>query len=217
MDMLLPVGHALRIPVDVINVSSPGLTTCSGHILRFEDAVYHIELESSLTLQIGTRLVINLLESPRRRVTATVQATDGLHVEALEHRATPPDNRDYPRLAGGIRLRYRVAAEGEAGGWLAGDEAPGPWLEPDPLMNFSVTGLRFDDDKHCSDGDTLLCEFGVPEQTGAWRAIARVVRVLPLAEGAAATHSVAIQFVELPSGASDALTEYALRLQRAAL
>ena len=58
------------------------------------------------------------------------------------------DKRDYPRLHAGLPLRYRTVSSSEATAWTSGDPIGGDWIEPDPYMNFSVDGLRFD----CTDG-----------------------------------------------------------------
>ncbi len=227
--MLLPVGRELAVPVDIINVSSPALRTRQGRVRRFEDAVYEIELaDDAPDLQQGVRVVLNLKDANPRRVIAIVQHRDARRLLVLERRAQAPDQRNYPRLAGGIPLRYRVLAEDELGGpahaWLVGADDPAPpdaWRAPDPFMNFSVTGLRFDDEPVCEAGDRLLCELGVPSDTRRWRALAHVVRLDPIlqnepAEGSA-THHIAVAFDDLPDDAAEALTRYTLRLQRAHL
>ena len=202
-------------------------------MVRFSDEVYDIVLdEDAPDLEVGTRLVLNLRDGHRRRVTATIRERAGAHVRAEEHRATAPDNRTYPRLAGGVPLRYRAAdpqrLDAEVDHWMSGQDdtaPPSAWRTPDPFMNFSVTGLRFDDEALVEEGETLLCELGVPGSEERWRAAARVVRVLPLepgeqelaSTGRSATHSVAVHFIALPPDAGDALTHYAIRLQRAQL
>ncbi len=231
--MLLPIGEAILLAVDVVNVNSPTLRTRSGIIVRFSDGVYDIELdEDAPDLKVGTRLVLNLRGGAPRRVTATVRERTGLRVKAQEHRATSPGNRYYPRLAGGVPLRYRVAnpkkIDTEVDRWMSGDVDDVPrsaWRCPDPFMNFSVTGLRFDDEALVSEDDILLCELGVGASPERWRAVATVVRVAELAPGERelivgdryATHSIAIHFIALPPDAGDALTHYAIRLQRAQL
>ncbi len=231
--MLLPVGEPLNVSVDIINVSSPTLRTRTGTVIRFSQEVYDIDLhEDAPDLEVGTRLVLNMRDGHRRRVTATICERAGLRMRAEEHRATAPDNRVYPRLAGGVPLRYRAAdprrLDAEVDTWMSGEDdaaPPSAWRTPDPFMNFSVTGLRFDDEALVEEGETLLCELGVPGNEERWRAAARVVRVAPLEPGERdmvqsdrpATHSVAVHFIALPPDAGDALTHYAIRLQRAQL
>jgi hypothetical protein len=228
--MLLTVGREVSVPVDIINVSSPALRTREGRVRRFADAVYEIELtDDAPDLEVGTRVVLNLRDGGRRRVTAIVESHKGRELRVLERSASTPDKRIYPRLAGGIPLRYRVLSTDEDVGaahpWLLGEdddaEATGAWRSPDPFMNFSVTGLRFDDAQACAAGDRLLCEFGVPGDQRRWRALARVVRLDPIPTNEptddGATHHVAVAFEQLPDAAAEALTQYTLRLQRAHL
>lgn len=228
--MLLTVGREVSVPVDIINVSSPALRTREGRVRRFADAIYEIELsDDAPDLEIGTRVVLSMRDGGRRRVTATVEFHEGRELRVLERSASTPDKRIYPRLAGGIPLRYRVLAHDEdVGGahpWLLGEDSEDGsadgWRSPDPFMNFSVTGLRFDDIAACAAGDRLLCELGVPSDGRRWRALARVVRLDPIPTNeptdGGATHHVAVAFEQLPDDAAEALTQYTLRLQRAHL
>lgn len=225
--MLLAVGDDLEVRVDVIHVSSPNMRTRNGWIRRFDDSVYHVELEDEAPdITAGSRVVLNWSEGRGRRVSATVTHRDGCRLEARERRAAPVDQRLWPRQVGGVHLRYRVlrAEEGERlwRAWMDGEDVgDGPWRNPDPFMNFSVTGLRFDDDCDCQSGDVLICELGIPGTDHAWRAAARVVRVWPVPEeereAGSTAKRVAVQFTELPTDAAEALTHYTLRLQRSTL
>lgn len=226
--MLLPVGEPLSVRVDVIHVSSPALSTRAGWIRRFDDGVYEVDLEEDAAdIAEGSRVVLNWAEAPGRRVTATVVHRQGRRLEAQEKRAQRPDHRIWPRQVGGVDLCYRVldaGADQERRAWMDGElGVDDRWHRPDPFMNFSVTGLRFDDGETCRSGDTLLCELGIPGEARRWRGIARVVRVWPIPEGEqdptseGASHRVAVQFTDLPSDAAEALTHYTLRMQRTAL
>lgn len=226
-----PIRPSLSIPVDVVNVSSPSLRTHSGFVRHFDDGVYDIELaDLAADLDEGVRVVLNL-QRPVRRITATVTRRWPRRIMALERRAVLPDNRVYPRLVGGIPLRYQVVTgdvEGILRSWREGETLPGTdWVVPDPFMNFSVGGVRFYDDARREAGELMLVELGVAQNPARWRALAEVVRVCALAEdemgdyeaseGGEAAFSVAIQFIDLPADARDALTEYTLLLQRAGL
>jgi len=138
-------------------------------------------------------------------------------------------------MYGGIHVRYRVLAAGEgeeaASAWAAGGDAPGEggaWREPDPFMDFSGTGLRFEDQLHCKREDRMIIELRLPSSEDLWRATARVVRVDTLrtedfeARGeqkpvSAPTHQIAVQFVDLPADATEALTAFGMRIQDALL
>ncbi len=229
--MLVPVGKAVDLAVDVVNVSSPTLRACPARVRQFEDQTYTIELdEEARDIEIGARLVVNFRGTgPRRRVTATVRSREGRVIRAEEQSTARPDHRAWPRLAGGVPLRYRPVETDdptfEVERWLNEElSADGDgWRTPDPFMNFSVTGLRFDDEPVVRAGQFILCELGVGGGAERWRAVGRVVRVAPIdpseidsADGErSASHSVAVHFVALPDEAGEALTDYAIRLQRA--
>lgn len=216
-----PLRRDLSIPVDVVNVSSQTLRTHEGTVRHFADGVYDIELtELAPDLEDGVRAVLNL-RRPARRVTATVIRRDQRRILVQERRAVMPDNRIYPRLVGGIPLRYQVVGDDVEGALRAwrDDEAPPSdgWIVPDPFMNFSVGGVRFHDDVARVAGDLLLCELGVAHGTERWRAVGEVIRVVELEDDDDGAYSIAVQFVDLDPGARDALTAYTLQLQRAGL
>ncbi|MBU0553782.1 hypothetical protein KJ940_20085 [Myxococcota bacterium] len=219
----MPVGRALDIPVDVVNVSSPTFRTFRGHLRKFEDGAYEVELfEETRDLREGSRVVINWRGGAARRVSAVVSKRFGDRLIAEESKRSPPEQRIWPRLTGGIPLRFRpLKVDEDPEAWLQGAEDDAPldaWSVPDPLMNFSLSGLRFEDDQpHLQDEDLLLCELGVAARPERWRALLRVVRVVEIPEeirDCEATHEIAVQFERLPLEAADALTEYTLRLQR---
>jgi hypothetical protein len=95
-------------------------------------------------------------------------------------------------------------------------------------MDFSGTGLRFEDQLHCRTNDLLLIELALPSSEDRWHATARVVRVDPIGpedpEGGDVeerkrdpTHQIAVQFVDLPTEATEALTTFAISIQDALL
>jgi hypothetical protein len=169
------------------------------------------------------------------RIKGRIAAIEGNRLRVETERVVPPDKRSFPRMYGGIRVRYRVLAEGESdevgSAWISGEEAPkreGAWREPDPFMDFSGTGLRFEDQLHCRTKDLLLIELALPSSEDRWHATARVVRVDPIGpedlagrdeeEGKRApTHQIAVQFVDLPTEATEALTTFAMSIQDALL
>jgi hypothetical protein len=138
-------------------------------------------------------------------------------------------------MYGGVHVRYLVlgagAGEEDASAWVAGGDAPGEggtWREPDPFMDFSGTGLRFEDQLHCKTEDRMLIELRLPSSEDLWRATARVVRVDSIRPedfeargekkpGSVPTHQIAVQFVDLPADAAEALTAFGMRIQDALL
>jgi hypothetical protein len=114
---------------------------------------------------------------------------------------------------------------------MRGEDGPareGEWWEPDPFMDFSGSGLKFEDRLHCEAGDLVLLELSIPPAETLWRATARVVRVEPIeregvedADPATGdrepTHRVAIEFIDLPQEAAEALAAFTLKIQGALL
>ena len=133
----------------------------------------------------------------------------------------PSENlRHYPRLIGGVDLGYIEVSEGmDSEVWLSstGREAPSTSetfelsTPVDPLMNFSVFGLKFESRDLLSESTLLLCEIALPVDDRRWRSLAKVVRVWPEGE----LFSTAIHFISPPQGLVDALSEFTLRIQRA--
>ena len=133
----------------------------------------------------------------------------------------PSENlRHYPRLIGGVDLGYIEISEGmDSEIWLSGkdreDSSSSEGLQLstpiDPLMNFSVFGLKFESRDLLSESTLLLCEIGLPVDEQRWRSLAKVVRVWPEGD----LFSTAIHFISPPQGLVDALSDFTLRIQRA--
>ena len=169
-------------------------------------------------LAAGDRVVIAFSDANSGRLSGTVTditAADGgqqIHVSRdAEH---DRDKRDYPRLHAGLPIRYRVADADEGAAWIAGDAAPDDgWISPDPFMNFSVGGLRFDAVRSVAAHDLLLIDFATAEDGPRWRLTGRVIRVFDPESEESPTHSVAIAFVHFPDPANEALSELTLKIQ----
>jgi hypothetical protein len=169
------------------------------------------------------------------RIMGVIQGVAGRRVQVKTERVVDTDKRDFPRLQGGISVRYRVLtdreSEASAAAWVsgkglsAGEEA---WREPDPFMDFSGSGLRFDDQQVCREGDLILVEMQVPPSGNRWRATARVVRLTPIrteeqedqdeeTRKRTPTHHIAVKFEQVPAEATEALAAFTLRIQDALL
>jgi len=224
------------VPVEVVclSVSPPvirkGRVTCHG-----EGPCEVVLEEPEPRLEPGMRIVLDGRPDRDVRIKGLVAGREGQTLRVETQRVVPSDKRSFPRMYGGIHVRYRVVAPDRAeaitAAWVSGQDAPvseGDWREPDPFMDFSGTGLRFEDRLHCKMNDLLLMELALPSSGDKWRATARVVRVDPIRpenlEGRdefrqepAPTHQIAVQFVDLPTGATEALTAFAMRIQDALL
>ncbi len=223
--MLVPVGDAVSIPVEIIFLTPSGPRTCYGRLVRHGGDQVEVELnpDDVTFARQGTRTMVDSGESSLIRMVGVVEAIDVGRASIAVEKSVRRDLREYPRTYGGIHLRYRVLAEQGAAevaaSWMAGEEAEaelGRWRRPDPYMNFSATGLRFEEpEATCKGGDLVLLEMDVPTSPVPWRAVAEVVRCAPLPEEEQtddATHFVALTFTDIPSEASQALARFTLRV-----
>ena len=221
--MFLPVGDSIDVPVELICPTADPPVMVEARLRAFSGEQCDIELTAPEPgLEVGARVVLTVAREDGLRLLGAVTAVNGTTIELDVGRPTRQDKRDYPRVDGGVDMRYRVLGEGEddrtAHAWLHGlsevddDDA---WHEPDPYMNVSGSGLRFQDDKHCETGDLLLVDLDVPTFEGRVRSVARVVRT----ERARSrrSHYIAAQFEHLPSEAREALTRFTLLQQHAEL
>ena len=170
----------------------------------------------------GASLVVEFPpDSGATRAIVLIDAVKDGVVSARVRRLAPPDKREYPRVEGPIHLRYHVSPSLEsAERWLGGGTAEATEYTPDPFMNFSVTGLMFEDLPRCSEGDMLLLAFSVPNESEEWRCVGSVVRVQPRPpderdDDLVATHRVAMHFLRLPEGGAEALRRHTIRMQEA--
>ena len=234
--MTNPLVELQDVPVEIIclSVSPPvirnGRVTCQG-----EGPCEVVLEEPEPRLEPGMRVVLDGGPDSDLRIKGLVTGMEGLRLRVETERVVPPDKRSFPRMYGGIHVRYRIldagAGEEKAAAWAAGGDAPGQdgeWREPDPFMDFSGTGLRFEDQLHCKPEDWMLVELRLPSSEDLWRATARVVRVDPIRRedfeardqkkpASAPTHQIAVQFVDLPADAAEALTAFGMRIQDALL
>ena len=89
------------------------------------------------------------------------------------------------------------------------------WNTPEPLMNFSASGLRFRDSAPCEEGDNILITFQLHGQSVWHRATATVVRRTPAENGMGA--DIAIAFQDMEPQAVEALADFTLDRQLAEL
>mgnify|MGYP005831011881 CR=1 FL=1 len=195
-----------------------------------------ILLDGESDFQPGMRVAVAGRVEGALRVLGTVSEIQGRRVRIETARVIPEEKRAFPRMPGGIRVRYLVLSgeevEKACRSWMSGKDVSWgdtQWREPDPFMDFSVSGLRFEDERACQVGNTVLVELQVPGAAEAWRAVARVVRVEPLdrrdapaesggeSAGRLAAYAIAVHFTDLPAAAREALGAFTLRIQNALL
>ncbi len=223
--MLVPVGDAVSIPVEIIFLTPSGPRTCFGRLVRHGGDKVEVELgpDDVTFAREGTRTMVDSGESSLIRMVGVVEGVQSSRVSIAVEKSVRRDLREYPRTYGGIHLRYRVLDSKDAAdaviSWMGGEDAEGElglWRRPDPYMNFSATGLRFEEPQAtCTGGDLVLLEMDVPTSPVPWRAVAEVVRCAPLPEEEQtedATHFIALSFTDIPSEASQALARFTLRV-----
>lgn len=218
----MPVPLRSPAPVTIIYGTPDPPVIAQGTVVRSEGDELDIEVDTA-GIPAGARLILQFggadAAGPRAVIVVRAAETGLLHTRLVK--TAPPDKREYPRVHGAVHVRYRVAPGDDAeDAWMRGEDVPGAERVPDPFMNFSATGLAFDDRDVAHEGDVLLVDFDVPQDPRTWRATARVVRVAPIPiderdEGVDATHRVAIAFERISEDAVDALGRYTLRIQDA--
>ena len=177
--------------------------------------------DDAAKLSTGTKVVLTITGEAEKRtgmITALAPSTNGGFTVSFEDSERySSDKRDFPRLHAGLPIAYRQADAGHAAKWLSGESIDGDWTEPDPYMNFSVGGLRFDAQHELEPGNLLIIKLQVGDSGPVWRTSARVVRVFEVASDSDAVCSVAVSFETLPPEARDALSELTLQIQETLL
>lgn len=218
----MPVPLRSPAPVSIIYGTPDPPVFAQGVVVRADGDELDIEVDTA-GIPAGARLVLqfgdNEISCPRAAI--VLHAAESGLLQTRLVKTAPPDKREYPRVHGAVNVRYRVADDEDAAdAWMRGADVPGVDLVPDPFMNFSATGLAFDDRETAREGDMLLVQFGLPQGARTWRATARVVRVAPIPvderdEGVDATHRIAVAFERVSEEAVEALGRYTLRIQDA--
>ena len=227
--MPLPIGQPISVPVEVVCTSLVPPVIVHGRITHYDGSAFELTIHEPVPpLEPGSQVILDLSSTDAPRIIATASEIHGTRLRVLQKSVNPPDKRVFPRLYGNVELKYRVIdpTEGPSAPrvWVEGgmeDASATPWREPDPFMNFSVTGLKFDDtDSLCSLNDLLAISFSVPTADESFRATARVARIEAIertdarAEGEEPPNtSVAVEFQDMPREGREALSEFTLLIQ----
>lgn len=231
----------MRSFVRLLRVKHPTLTPLEADLTLIEPQTAcvvtpYTQHEDEAPLTAGERLIVEWSQQDMRAravvLEVNFQAFEGDSSEAVERfgaqgtlqltlqlTLSDPDARHYPRLLGGISVRFcalddRVATL-DTDAWLAHKEVALPLITPlDELMDFSVHGLAFESPEHLEGSAFVLCEVGVAREADRWRTSAKVARSWPLGEG---RFGLALQFISPPPALTDALSAYTLELQRASV
>lgn len=222
-------AHSLPVQLLALSASPPVISPARLTCATSDSCQVTLDpLPPGLTEGLG--VVLDCREQSGFRVVGRIAQVDGNEASINVTRILPEDQRSFPRVMGGVRLRYTWvsdATDQQLQAWVADaivpEGAPRDWSEPDPFMDVSASGLAFEDHPHCPPGGIILLEFRLPPYEQAHRATGRVVRVAPLpeeerrdrneGEASSPTHDVAIHFEDLSPGALDALMGFTLRMQ----
>jgi len=216
----------MRATVRVLRVRHPLLEAFETELtlLGSESGLITLSAPPSPELKSGERLIIEWPDSDQR-ARATVGALErqpqGEVTLELSLQISQPDARHYPRLVGGIALRFITLSATQRS-----PEALQAWLNHEPsaldhasheapldeLMNFSAYGLAFECERQLEIGAQLLCELGPKREQERWRTRAQVARSWLIQEGRS---GVALEFEAPPPALIDALARFTLFIQSA--
>lgn len=208
------------LAVEVVCTGGPAPFIASGRATGADGKwTVHVDRDAS-SLPRDARAILTFEDPTSPRIVGIVEEVAGNRIELVERVVRERERRAFPRLVAGLQLKARALAtteaDAETAAWMAGDDGPldrGTWFHPDPFMNFSVTGLRFQGPDILASGTPLLLELGIRNQ-GSWRCVARVVRTFTAPEGGDPSQSqVAVEFTSIPDEAEIALSELTLRIQ----
>ena len=193
-----------------------------GRVRHQNLGIYTIDVDRDAShLPAGARIILSYLDGRSDRIVATVDSVAGNELVCSQQQLRQRERREFPRLHGGLPIRYRRVAQaaftGTAARWLRGSTDPAivgtdeEWVQPGRFMNYSVTGLRFRTDDDISLDEVLLIELGVPDRADRWRCTGRCVFAGPNPEGDGKV--IAIEFTIISSEARAALTDMTLEAQ----
>jgi hypothetical protein len=193
-----------------------------GRVRNQNQGTYTIDVDRDASqLPAGARIILSYPDGRSDRIVAKVDSVAGNELVCSQQQLRQRERREFPRLHGGLPIRYRRVAQaaftGTAARWLRGSTDPAivgaddDWVQPGRFMNYSVTGLRFRTDDEISLNEVLLIELGVPDRAERWRCTGRCVfaGANPDGEG----NVIAIEFIVIPSEARGALTDMTLEAQ----
>jgi hypothetical protein len=187
-------------------------------------APIHIDIPKTAIPQEGERLVLSwedgdqwlngqaIVHTIEREIQKEDQEWQTLKL-VLKLQGIENNSRHYPRMLGGVHLAFtQVDQLEEVEGWVDHTIDLNLNLTPlDPLMNFSVNGLKFEANLTLNESTLLACEVGLKSNQERWRTLAKVVRVWDEGDH----FSIAVHFISPPTGLTEAFSEYTLRLQKA--
>jgi len=208
--------------VDIVCATGEAPFLARGRVRDQRLGTYTIDVDRDAShLPKGARVILSPPDGRSDRIVARVESALGNELICSQEQVRQRERREFPRLHGGLPVRYRRVPKTEftatVARWLGGSEHPevvGPeevWRHPGRFMNYSVTGLRFRTEDAVSLHEIVLLELGVPEGPDRWRCTARCVHAG--GQEADGTQVIALEFVQIPSAARAALTDMSLDAQ----
>ena len=209
------------VTVDIVCATGPVPFLGRGRIRSQKLGSYVIDVDRDATdLPVGARVILSLPDGESDRVVARVDSAVGNELRCTQEQLRQRERREFPRLHAGMPVRYHRVPPAKytaiATRWLRGHDDALPadsegWVEPEPFMNYSVTGLRFQTQDDVVLNEVVLLELGVPGRDDRWRVSARCVHAGPTdpEEG----QSIALEFVQISDDARAALTALTLESQ----
>jgi len=193
-----------------------------GRVRQQQSGTYTIDVDRDASkLPQGARIILSYPDGQSDRIVAKIDHVSGNELVCSQQQLRQRERREFPRLHGGVAVRYRRIAKaqfmGTAARWLRGSDAPavvGPaeeWMEPGRFMNYSVTGLRFRTEDNVQLDEVILLELGVPDRADRWRCTARCVFAGD--DPAGSGQVIALEFIQIPGAAREALTNMTLEAQ----
>lgn len=216
-----------NLPAEILHLASVPPLMGTGKLTCTTKGDCTFILDNPLDFSSGMQVVIDS-GADGLRIAGVIRRVFGNRVEVEAKQIKESDKRTFPRMQGGIVLTYHVVKDPELPSkWMKGENLQHlNWHSPDPFMDFSVSGLRFEHALICNPNDTLLLELAIPNTDNLWRAVARVVRVGEIPEEELQnydddelrpTHWIAVHFVELSTEAREALMAFTIQIQEAFL
>ena len=136
-----------------------------------------------------------------------------MNEDKIENGKPGKDRRLFPRLNGGLPIRFQATSASAATDYLAGsDPDPAAWVTPDPYMNFSVEGLELYSDQAFPKGQPVVIELRIGTAPQTWRCTGHVVRTGESGDPDF-PHTTALCFDQIPPEATEALAEFTASLQ----
>lgn len=179
----------------------------------------HIELTVPAPSELTPGIGVAIRPDGKRnlKLVGVVVEISNTRVEVEVNRTGHNEERWSPRERGRLRFRYLKAPEDfDAAGWAHDRPVSmpnGAWVEPDPRVELSLSGLGFLVKEHLS--GHLLIECAHPATGDSFRISAKVVRQIPTRHNG--IFKVGVQFESVSQASGAALADILTALQDAAI